>query len=788
MDKSNRKKPELDKQAGSAVSQYAKTYQKYLTKTSGGVDGLTPEDFARFRAKDGTFMALTNLLTLPIIASDWAIEADELRDPSGVQAEDVRNALQRPPEEGGMSTPFHLVIADMLRSTYEGWRGFEKVFTLSPEGKVVYRKIVSYPSSTLRIDMDDKGGFDGFTQYIDNEPVKIDRWRSLLVTNGKERDWLKGESMLVAAVSHYYEKQKFYYLGGLQAQAYAMPARVGKIVQKDAAQKQENLDDVAQKLQDSTDLNAAVVLPYGYDLAEVNASGRSSMIEFINHHDRQMALSVLAQFLMLGASSTGSFALSKDQTDLFNFVIKSIKNNLEYHINAYVIPDLTRFNYATPSFPKIKFADLTDSTMGILEETFKLIVGKRDGIITDEFAKKIVEKVAIQLGIDLDEIKETVDDTDDTNTTGAVAAEAVKSEVEEVAKQALNGAQTSSLLEIVSLIMDGKLPEESGRQTILAAFPFLSLDTINKILSPLKGFTPTADELSKKKHEKHQPRDRKVAFSAEAKWWRDMRPEEKQVNFANIDKRFTTDEDKLEERSRDIIDQIIDEAEKHTEKALKAGNRRQAMRYRVSDALKDQYHEVLVAQINDTYNFGKTTASGEIRESNIATPKETKDYLESYADSVVEKQASDIEFQVRTAVKAGSSVEFALDTVPTNLQELLELIRQLIDKWFGIAVKPGVAAIVSESLNRGRGDIFAFYSDKLKRFEFSALLDSKVCPVCEDLDGTVVNYEDYKKTIWQTPIHFFCRCIWVAIRNEQELPDLTGFDSSYGGATQPSLI
>ena len=716
-----RKKPQLDAQAGTSVSGYAAKYKKYLMQsTSTPRDGdLSPDDFARFRAKDGTFMALTNLLTLPIIASDWTIDADEKRDASGDQAEFVRNALEQPPEEGGMSTPFHLVIADMLRSVYEGWRGFEKVFTLSPDGKIVYRKIVSYDTKTLTIDTDDKGGFDGFTQTIDGENTKIQTWRAFLMTTGKERDWLKGESMLTAAVSHYYEKQKFYYLGGLQAQAYAMPGRIGKVTEKDAAAKPQNLDDVAQDLQDAADLNSAVVLPYGYDVVELGSAGRSNMIEFINHHDRQMALSVLAQFIMLGSNSTGSFALSKDQTDLFNFVIKSIKNNLEYHINAFIIPDLTKYNFASPSFPKIKFADLTDATMGLLEETFKLIIGKRDTIITDAFAQKIVEKVAVQLGLDLDEIKDaTGDESDDDDTT-------------------------------------------SG-----------------------------GSSLSKKKQHNHEhaPRDRSVAFAAGEKWWRELRETEKQVNFANIDKRFTTDEDKLEERTRDTVDQIIDDAEQHVEKALEDGNRRQAMRYRVSDSLKDSYRELLIAQINDTYNFGKTTASGELRVSNIATPKESKDYIEAYADSVVEKQAADIEFQVRTALKNSVNLELALDQIPTTIPELLELIRQLIDKWFGVAAKPGVAAIVSEALNRGRGDIFTHYQDQIKRMEFSGILDTKICSVCEDLDGTVVTVEEYRRTVWKTPIHFFCRCIWVAIRNEQELPELTGFDTSYGGTTAPSLI
>jgi len=73
-------------------------------------------------------------------------------------------------------------------------------------------------------------------------------------------------------------------------------------------------------------------------------------------------------------------------------------------------------------------------------------------------------------------------------------------------------------------------------------------------------------------------------------------------------------------------------------------------------------------------------------------------------------------------------------------------------------------------------------------YQYSAILDEVVCAVCEDLDSSVVDEATYYSTKWMPPIHFNCRCIWVAIMNDEEdKPDFTGLPDAPGGTTEPSL-
>jgi len=60
----------------------------------------------------------------------------------------------------------------------------------------------------------------------------------------------------------------------------------------------------------------------------------------------------------------------------------------------------------------------------------------------------------------------------------------------DVASLALNGAQVSSLIELVGLIAGKNFPAETGREIILAAFPAILPAVVDKMLAPLRTFTP----------------------------------------------------------------------------------------------------------------------------------------------------------------------------------------------------------------------------------------------------------------------------------------------------------
>ena len=63
-----------------------------------------------------------------------------------------------------------------------------------------------------------------------------------------------------------------------------------------------------------------------------------------------------------------------------------------------------------------------------------------------------------------------------------------------VCETALNGAQVSSLVQIVGEVAAGRIPRGTGVELIIAAFPTMSRDQAERIMGDVgAGFVPTTE-------------------------------------------------------------------------------------------------------------------------------------------------------------------------------------------------------------------------------------------------------------------------------------------------------
>ncbi len=83
--------------------------------------------------------------------------------------------------------------------------------------------------------------------------------------------------------------------------------------------------------------------------------GAKDLDKSIQMHKRDIFLSGLAQFLMLGSGDTGSYALSEDQSSLFLLSLVKIANQIASVINEHVIKEMVDFNFEVLEYPKLKF-------------------------------------------------------------------------------------------------------------------------------------------------------------------------------------------------------------------------------------------------------------------------------------------------------------------------------------------------------------------------------------------------------------------------------------------------
>jgi phage gp29-like protein len=85
--------------------------------------------------------------------------------------------------------------------------------------------------------------------------------------------------------------------------------------------------------------------------------------DIINRYNKMIAMTVLADFLMLGQDQTGSYALAETRNDIFSLSITSILDSVAETINSYAVPRLARLNadINPETLPKLTHGDIASS-------------------------------------------------------------------------------------------------------------------------------------------------------------------------------------------------------------------------------------------------------------------------------------------------------------------------------------------------------------------------------------------------------------------------------------------
>lgn len=110
-----------------------------------------------------------------------------------------------------------------------------------------------------------------------------------------------------------------------------------------------------------------VVLPHGFEL-ELLSSGGTRQFDTnvtIDRYDTRIAMTVLADFIILGHQKVGSFALSSDKTELFAMAIGAFMDVICETFNSQGIPPLIDINgqhfSGITDYPKMTHGDIEDA-------------------------------------------------------------------------------------------------------------------------------------------------------------------------------------------------------------------------------------------------------------------------------------------------------------------------------------------------------------------------------------------------------------------------------------------
>ncbi len=164
----------------------------------------------------------------------------------------------------------------------------------------------------------------------------------------------------------------------------------------------------------------------GFDLQfiETHADTLKDTKDMIDHHDRQISKSFLAQFLELGVQKGGSHALSADHSKLFLLGLEYLAKIIQEELNR-AIRELCELNFpglTEDEYPTLEYGAIGEVDYEKLSQALATLAGSNLIIPTPEIEKYVLTTMKVPVSEDLD------DKWDEKEAQAAALADSVQSQ------------------------------------------------------------------------------------------------------------------------------------------------------------------------------------------------------------------------------------------------------------------------------------------------------------------------------------------------------------------------
>lgn len=435
---------------------------------------------------------------------DWHVEPPADPQPNEEEAATfVQECLD------DMSESWSSTISGILSMMIYGWSYHELVYkyrrgegatpgesSKHNDGKLGWRKWpIRAQDSLTQWEQDEEGGLAGMRQKVEGHPevtVPIDK--ALLFRTSTHKGNPEGRSLLRTAFRSWYMKKRIEELEaiGIERDLAGLPVAYldPKYLSDSASAEEKALLAAVTSLVQNIKRNQTegVVFPLDYDEQgnktldlQLLSSGGSRQFDtdkIISRYNQQIAMSVLADFLLLGHEGVGSQALGASKIDLWMMAVDALAKNIAEVVNTHAIPRLLKLN-------------------GInVERTPELVYGSvetKDLKVLGDFIKSMVDTGIIQPDEDLEDYVRTLASLPPADFDAREEEELATSEAAAQAADALAAAQAPAQepAEGTGKDMGGLSPDDklklSNAAAVLIRSGYDPADTLRGLgLDPIK--------------------------------------------------------------------------------------------------------------------------------------------------------------------------------------------------------------------------------------------------------------------------------------------------------------
>ena len=366
--------------------------EEYLYKLRGT---KRADIFDEIRRSDAQIVMCLSAVKNPIKSATWEIEAGcaEGEQPTPEAEEDaklIRHILMDDSDK-----PFSKFLSEALTFIDFGHAVFEithKVVIDHPRFKS-YNGIASLgwrsPRTIEKWNLNpDTGRLASITQMADGDLQKsVDIPDQFLITMSlnQEGSNYEGISMIRPCYGPWLRKDLYLKLNAIGIEKFAVGTPMAEV--PDNKEKTKEFANLIEALTAYTSHESNyLIYPTGWKITLNNNSYDPSKVEeSIDKEDKRMAKAFLANFLELGMSGGGAYALSNDLSDFMLAGLDHIANEIAAPINQDLIPSLIKMNRGPREFyPKLKHSGISDKAGSELASMLKSLAESK--FITPEDA------------------------------------------------------------------------------------------------------------------------------------------------------------------------------------------------------------------------------------------------------------------------------------------------------------------------------------------------------------------------------------------------------------------
>lgn len=287
------------------------------------------------------------------------------------------------------------------------------------DGLIGWRKIPLRSQETIqRWKIADNGDIEGLWQLAPPvfQNVFIPIEKILLFRTSSRKNNPLGRSALRNAFRPWFFKKKIENLEGIGVErdlaglpvAWGPPEIFSKNASADEKAIFNKLKEIATNVKN--DEQAGMVFPLAYDdngkkiydftLLTTAGSRQFKTNEIVNRYRHEIATTVVADFILMGQQSVGSFSLASSKTKIFSKALEAWLGVIAAQFNRRAIPMLFKLNgFDTSRLPQLTFGDVETTDLNDLSNYITALTGA--GIdLTDDKSQNYLKS---QANIPLDE-------------------------------------------------------------------------------------------------------------------------------------------------------------------------------------------------------------------------------------------------------------------------------------------------------------------------------------------------------------------------------------------------